>query len=97
MHPGYGFLSENEAFSRNCASEGIVFVGPPERAIRDMGSKSASKAIMTTAGVPVTPGYWGEDQSPERVRRLVLTTAAEWWQWALASHCGFRMPSPPLP
>jgi len=70
VHPGYGFLSENEAFSRNCAAEGIVFVGPPERAIRDMGSKSASKAIMTTAGVPVTPGYWGEDQSPERVRRV---------------------------
>lgn len=61
IHPGYGFLSENEAFSRACKSNGISFIGPPERAIADMGSKAASKAIMTRAGVPVTPGYWGAD------------------------------------
>ena len=61
IHPGYGFLSENEAFSRACKSSGISFIGPPERAIADMGSKAASKAIMTRAGVPVTPGYWGAD------------------------------------
>ena len=47
VHPGYGFLSENEAFSRSCKSAGIAFVGPPESAMRDMGSKSAAKAIMT--------------------------------------------------
>ena len=47
VHPGYGFLSENEAFSRACKAAGIEFVGPPESAMRDMGSKSASKAIMT--------------------------------------------------
>jgi len=61
IHPGYGFLSENEAFSKACKSNGISFIGPPERAIADMGSKAASKAIMTRAGVPVTPGYWGAD------------------------------------
>ena len=63
VHPGYGFLSENESFSRACKAAGIEFVGPPESAMRDMGSKAASKSIMTAAGVPVTPGYWGEDQS----------------------------------
>lgn len=47
MHPGYGFLSENESFSRACKAAGIEFVGPPESAMHDMGSKSASKAIMT--------------------------------------------------
>ena len=76
IHPGYGFLSENEAFSRACSTNGIVFIGPPERAIRDMGSKSASKIIMTDAGVPVTPGYWGEDSSPERVSGPVVCKGA---------------------
>jgi len=51
-----------------CRESGVEFVGPPERAIRDMGSKSLSKVIMTGAGVPVTPGYWGDDQSPGMVR-----------------------------
>ena len=69
VHPGYGFLSENEAFSRACAQSGIEFVGPPEAAMRDMGSKSAAKRIMTLAGVPVTPGYWGEDQTPDVLHR----------------------------
>jgi 3-methylcrotonyl-CoA carboxylase alpha subunit len=50
VHPGYGFLSENEGFSRSCHAAGVEFIGPPERAIRDMGSKSASKIIMTAAG-----------------------------------------------
>ena len=67
VHPGYGFLSENEGFSRLCASHGIEFIGPPERAMHDMGSKSEAKRIMTAAGVPVTPGYWGEDQAVERL------------------------------
>lgn len=62
LHPGYGFLSENEVFAEACRAQGIVFVGPPPEAIRAMGSKSAAKALMQRAGVPVTPGYHGEAQ-----------------------------------
>jgi 3-methylcrotonyl-CoA carboxylase alpha subunit len=65
IHPGYGFLSENEGFSALCSENGIEFIGPPASAIRDMGSKSESKRIMIAAGVPVTPGYHGADQSDE--------------------------------
>ncbi len=65
IHPGYGFLSENAAFAAQCASAGIVFVGPPAEAIRAMGSKSAAKALMERAGVPLTPGYHGDDQDPK--------------------------------
>ncbi len=64
IHPGYGFLSENEAFAEACAKEGIVFIGPPASAIRAMGSKSAAKRLMEKAGVPLTPGYHGDDQNP---------------------------------
>ena len=62
IHPGYGFLSENDAFAEACAAAGIVFIGPPAEAIRAMGSKSAAKAIMVEAGVPVVPGYHGKNQ-----------------------------------
>ena len=62
IHPGYGFLSENADFCRRCAEEGIVFIGPPTGAIEAMGSKSAAKQIMEKAGVPLVPGYHGEDQ-----------------------------------
>ncbi len=62
IHPGYGFLSENADFCRRCAKEGIVFIGPPTGAIEAMGSKSAAKQIMERAGVPLVPGYHGEDQ-----------------------------------
>jgi len=64
VHPGYGFLSENEAFAEACAKEGVVFIGPPASAIRAMGSKSAAKKLMEKAGVPLTPGYHGDDQDP---------------------------------
>jgi len=68
IHPGYGFLSENAAFADACAVLGIVFVGPPAEAIRAMGAKSAAKAIMETAGVPVVPGYHGAAQDAEVLR-----------------------------
>ncbi|MEO8081591.1 MAG: acetyl/propionyl/methylcrotonyl-CoA carboxylase subunit alpha [Caldimonas sp.] len=65
IHPGYGFLSENEAFAEQCAQAGIVFIGPPAAAIRAMGSKLAAKQLMERAGVPLTPGYHGDDQDPQ--------------------------------
>src|SRR6266853_6055003 len=64
IHPGYGFLSENEEFAEACEKAGVVFIGPPASAIRAMGSKSAAKALMGAAGVPLTPGYHGDNQDP---------------------------------
>ena len=64
IHPGYGFLSENEDFCHACEREGIVFIGPPVSAIRAMGSKSEAKKLMEAAGVPLTPGYHGDEQAP---------------------------------
>lgn len=69
IHPGYGFLSENSGFASACAQAGIIFVGPPADAIEAMGSKDAAKQLMEKAGVPVVPGYHGEDQSPERLQQ----------------------------
>ena len=69
VHPGYGFLSENEAFAQACAAAGIVFIGPPASAIRAMGSKSAAKQLMERAGVPLTPGYHGDAQEPALLAR----------------------------
>ena len=68
VHPGYGFLSENEAFAEACAANGIVFIGPPVSAIRAMGLKSESKKLMEQAGVPLTPGYHGDNQEPGFLR-----------------------------
>jgi 3-methylcrotonyl-CoA carboxylase alpha subunit len=68
VHPGYGFLSENAAFADACASAGVAFVGPPAAAIRSMGDKAAAKALMSAAGVPVVPGYHGDDQGDARLR-----------------------------
>ena len=62
VHPGYGFLSENEDFAAACAAAGLVFIGPPIAAIRDMGSKSAAKTLMGAAGVPLVPGSHGDLQ-----------------------------------
>ncbi|MEQ1752734.1 MAG: acetyl/propionyl/methylcrotonyl-CoA carboxylase subunit alpha [Micropepsaceae bacterium] len=69
IHPGYGFLSENPEFADACAKAKLVFVGPPASAIRAMGLKDAAKALMIKAGVPVVPGYFGEDQSIEHLAR----------------------------
>ena len=62
IHPGYGFLSENAGFAESCAKNDIIFIGPPARAITAMGLKDAAKAIMIDAGVPVVPGYHGDNQ-----------------------------------
>ncbi len=64
IHPGYGFLSENELFAGACARAGVTFIGPPPAAIAAMGSKSAAKRIMGAAKVPLVPGYHGDDQTP---------------------------------
>jgi 3-methylcrotonyl-CoA carboxylase alpha subunit len=69
VHPGYGFLSENEDFARACVEADVVFVGPPAAAIRAMGSKSEAKAIMGRAGVPLVPGYHGDDQKDATLRK----------------------------
>jgi 3-methylcrotonyl-CoA carboxylase alpha subunit len=64
IHPGYGFLSENEAFASACAAAGLVFIGPAPAAIAAMGDKAAAKRLMEKAGVPLVPGYHGEAQDP---------------------------------
>ena len=69
IHPGYGFLSENEEFAQACADAGLVFIGPPPSAIRAMGLKAASKQLMEKAGVPLVPGYHGADQDPQLLHR----------------------------
>ncbi|MBI5269690.1 MAG: acetyl/propionyl/methylcrotonyl-CoA carboxylase subunit alpha [Burkholderiales bacterium] len=83
VHPGYGFLSENEDFARACAEAGLVFIGPPPAAIAAMGSKSAAKALMEKAGVPLVPGYHGDNNDPaflaaqaERIGYPVLIKAS---------------------
>jgi 3-methylcrotonyl-CoA carboxylase alpha subunit len=69
IHPGYGFLSENEAFAQACEAAGLVFIGPPVSAIAAMGSKAAAKALMQTAAVPLVPGYHGDEQDAELLQR----------------------------
>jgi 3-methylcrotonyl-CoA carboxylase alpha subunit len=69
IHPGYGFLSENADFAQAVIDAGLVWVGPNPDSIRAMGLKDAAKERMIAAGVPVTPGYLGEDQSPDRLQR----------------------------
>ena len=67
IHPGYGFLSENAAFAQAVMDAGLVWIGPDPSSITAMGLKDAAKALMADAGVPVTPGYLGEDQDPDRL------------------------------
>ncbi|WP_457352561.1 ATP-binding protein [Roseateles sp. P5_D6] len=69
VHPGYGFLSENEAFAQACADAGLVFIGPPPSAILAMGLKAESKRLMEAANVPLVPGYHGADQDPALLKR----------------------------
>jgi 3-methylcrotonyl-CoA carboxylase alpha subunit len=68
IHPGYGFLSENADFAQAVIDAGLIWVGPKPDSIRAMGLKDAAKKLMQEAGVPVTPGYLGEDQAPERLQ-----------------------------
>ncbi|PCJ45165.1 MAG: 3-methylcrotonyl-CoA carboxylase [Gammaproteobacteria bacterium] len=72
IHPGYGFLSENAKFAELCTKNNLVFIGPPVAAIEAMGSKSAAKEIMSEAGIPLVPGYHGDDQSTENLLKACL-------------------------
>lgn len=67
IHPGYGFLAENEKLPAACAAAGIVFIGPSDAAVRAMGNKADAKSLMAEAGVPCVPGYHGEEQGDERL------------------------------
>ncbi len=69
VHPGYGFLSENVEFAQACADAGLVFIGPGPSSIQAMGLKAESKRLMNLAGVPLVPGYHGEDQDPALLQR----------------------------
>lgn len=69
IHPGYGFLSENADFAQACTDNNLVFIGPPKSAIESMGSKSAAKSIMQDVGVPLVPGYHGDEQSLEVLKK----------------------------
>lgn len=69
IHPGYGFLSENAPFAASCTAAGVTFIGPPAAAIEAMGSKARAKAIMAAAGVPLVPGYHGDDQADDVLLR----------------------------
>lgn len=67
VHPGYGFLAENDAFAKACEAAGLIFVGPSADVIANMGDKAAAKALMQASGVPCVPGYQGQDQSADRL------------------------------
>ncbi|MBX3185098.1 MAG: acetyl-CoA carboxylase biotin carboxylase subunit [Polyangiaceae bacterium] len=73
VHPGFGFLAENADFARACEAAGLTFIGPSADAIARMGSKREAKRLAEAAGVPVIPGYAGDDQSTEALSRAALT------------------------
>ena len=73
IHPGYGFLSENADFAEACVAQNIVFIGPAAASIRAMGSKAAAKALMERSGVPLVPGYHGDDQSFEVLHKAAAS------------------------
>ena len=73
IHPGYGFLSENAAFARACEAAGILFIGPPASAIEAMGDKARAKALLARSGVPMVPGWQGEDQSDANLAKQAET------------------------
>ena len=90
IHPGYGFLSENAKFARACDEAGIVFIGPTVEAIEKMGSKSAAKALMQTAKVPVVPGYHGDNQDAnghDWLTRIVGTEVPSQFRIAAEQRC----------
>lgn len=95
IHPGYGFLSENEAFADSCSQAGLVFIGPPASAIQAMGLKAESKQLMEKAGVPLVPGYHGANQDAAFLQtqadsigylRAHQSQRRRWWQ--RHAHCG---------
>jgi len=73
IHPGYGFLSENADFARQCEAQGITLIGPPAAAMMAMGSKASAKELMAAAGVPLVPGYHGEQQETDFLRQQART------------------------
>ena len=84
IHPGYGFLSENEEFAQACASAGLVFIGPPASAIKAMGLKAESKQLMEKAGVPLVPALlWAQSRRPQR--STASATAASTWPSSVTS------------
>ncbi|MBV1951558.1 MAG: acetyl/propionyl/methylcrotonyl-CoA carboxylase subunit alpha [Cycloclasticus sp.] len=72
IHPGYGFLSENSAFAQACAASNICFIGPSSLSIEKMGAKDAAKKLMESAGVPVVPGYHGDNQQPAYLQQQAI-------------------------
>lgn len=103
IHPGYGFLSENAGFARECAKNNIIFVGPSPEAIEAMGLKDRAKALMEEAGVPVTPGYHGDNQDPaflkeqaDKIGYPVLIKAVAGGGGRACARWRNRLISPPL-
>src|SRR5207302_10306714 len=69
IHPGYGFLAENADFAQACIDAGLIFVGPPPKAMRDLGLKTEARKLMQSAGVPVVPGTLEPLTSIEELRK----------------------------
>ena len=93
IHPGYGFLSENADFAQAVVDAGLRWVGPPPAAIRQLGSKSAAKALAQAHGVPCLPGYHSADQSDARLAAEAQAIGLPLMVKAVAEHRGVPMPS----